>query len=244
MNTKIAVVMPVYIKNDETLALTEAAIDSLGDTYLVIIDNASDRGTGYLQNISDCYIRNETNLGFAKAVNQGLKHIDENTDIKLVGIFNNDIRVSPNYQEVAKEVLQDPKVYSCHFTMLPYTELFDYEDFTATSGYERWCQGSCFVIDRSKDKIYYDEEFLNSYDDWDFFYRIRDKGFQTAFTKKACFLHKDSHTQQQIPAREENNQKNAEVYKQKHGMYAEDQFVKMYPDQYKKDYLDTFKIKR
>lgn len=245
MNNRLAVVMPVYIKNDETLLLTEQAIDSLGDVLMVIVDNASDRGQEYLESMSDKYIHNEDNLGYAKAVNQGLKYLqEEHPEITLIAIANNDIRVSPNWQEVTREVLADPKVYSVHFRMIPYEQLLDYGEKVAKSGRERWCTQSFFVVDTAKGLVFFDEDFFNSYDDWDYQYRVRASGLQTAYTDKACYQHHDSFTQKQIPEREENNKRNAEKFKEKHGEYAEQLFTQMYPDQMKLPYYEQFQMKR
>lgn len=226
---KINVIMPVWINNQETLTLTENAIDSLGDVFLIIIDNASTVGIDYLKQMADVYIRNEENVGYAKAVNQGLRK----TNYHLIAISNNDIRVSPNWEEVTREIMADPRVYSVHFKMIPYDELFSYGNEVWTSGRERWCSQSFFVIDDTKDVEFFDEGYLNSYDDWDYQLRVRATGRQTAYTNKACYQHEDSFTQKQIPDREENNRKNAELFKTKHGKYAEELFIQMYPDQMK-----------
>lgn len=238
--------MPVWITKEETLKLTEAAIDSIGEVFMIIVDNASVMGTDYLQEMSDHYIRNDSNLGFAKAVNQGIKYLEENhPEITMIAVANNDILVSPNWQEVTKDILQDNKIFSLHFRMDNYDNLFDYGEKLAKSGMERWCTASFFVINTGANGyLYFDERFFNSYDDWDFFFRAREKGHFTSYTDRACYLHKFSHTQQLIPERAENDKKNSEQYKEKHGVYAEDQFIKMYPDQQKIGYWEGFRIKR
>ena len=101
------VIMPVFILDHETLQLTEAAIESLGDVNLILIDNGSLFGGGKLREWADVYIRNRENLGYAKAVNQGLKLAD-----MMVAVANNDIIVSPNWKEVAYEALREPGVRS------------------------------------------------------------------------------------------------------------------------------------
>lgn len=242
---KIAVIMPVWILDDETLRLTEQAIDSLGDVYMVIVDNGSDRGREYLESMADKYIRNDENKGYAIAVNQGLHHVtNEHPDIKYIAISNNDIRVSPNWQEVVRELMTDPKIYSLHFRMIPYDELFDYDDFFAKSGRERWCTGSFFVINIESGALFYDEDFKNRYDDWDYFYRVRDTGKYTAYTNKACYQHVGSHTLLKIPDVDGEEKRNSKIFKDKHGEYAETLFTRMYPDQLKIKYEDGFKIRR
>ena len=98
----IDVVMPVWITQEDTLELTKNAIHSLGKGIrLIIIDNASTIGGGYLRSIADVYVRNSKNLGFAPAVNQGLKLAIS----PLIAVSNNDIRVSLNWKDVAQDIL-------------------------------------------------------------------------------------------------------------------------------------------
>jgi GT2 family glycosyltransferase len=231
------VIMPVWIHNYETLALTKNAIESLGIVNLIIVDNGSDVGGGYLRSVANTYIRNCSNLGYAKAVNEGLKLASG-----LVAVSNNDIQVSPNWQEVCTEVLKDKNTYSCHPRMTNYDIPFEYGNTTVLHGKERWCTGSFFVLDRSKLDFLYDENFLNSYDDWDMWYRVRKGGFNTAYTDKCCYQHHHSFTQVQIPEREENNKKNAEYFKTKWGATAEELFEQMYPEQMNVPYEEGFKL--
>lgn len=246
MYKHIAVIMPVYIKNNPTLELTENAIDSLGEVFLVIVDNGSDTGGEYLKEMADKYIRNDSNQGFAAAMNQGLTYLkNEHPELNLICLSNNDIRVSPNWQEEVKTIMEDKKIYSLHPRMIAYNELFDYGDKIATSGMERWCTGSFFIINtEAHDIIFYDEQYFNSYDDWDLLYRVRETGLYTAYTDRFCYQHHHSFTQKQIPEREANDEKNKELFKILHGEYAEDLFTRMYPDQMKIDYWEAFKIKR
>ena len=240
----INVIMPVYILNERTLVLTENAIMSLGkpeDIFLVIVDNASTCGVDYLKDRADDYIQNKENLGYAKAVNQGIRSFIDSPQ-KLIAIANNDIRVSPNWREVTRRVLKDPEIYSCHFRMTDYEIPFKYGRRIVKTGMERWCTGSFFVIDITDGPFFFDERFFNSYDDWDYSYRVREQGLFTTYTDMACYQHHHSWTQQQIPEREENDKKNAEYFKEKHGNYAEDLFKNMYPDQMEMDYLGGFNL--
>lgn len=235
----ISVIMPVWITTPETLELTQAAVQSLGKVELVIVDNGSTMGSGWCRSVSDIYIRNQDNLGYAKAVNQGLKL----STCQLKAIANNDIRVSYNWQEVAKEVLTpNARTYSCHFRMIEYDTEMTYGKSIIYTGKERWCHGSFFVIDTSRVQFYYDEGYLNSYDDWDYFNTIRKSGLMTAYTDKACFQHVNSHTQQLVPNRDENDKKNREYFKDKWGYYPEDKFAEEFPEQVAKDYWKGFDI--
>ena len=235
---EFTVILPVYILNNDLLTLTTNAIQSFGKVNLIVVDNASPIGGGYLRSVADVYIRNKENLGYAKAVNQGLKLAKS----EFIAIANNDVKVSTNWQEVAKEVFaQNDNIYSCHFRMTDYDIPFAYGDKIAVGGMERWCTSSFFVIESWKPQLY-DENYFNSYDDWDYHKRVRESGLKQAYTNKACYQHKHSTTQLLIPDREENNQRNREYFKTKWGEYAEDLFAQEFPDQMKEDYQKGFDL--
>lgn len=233
--------MPVWSTNAQFINLTENAVSSLGDCELILIDNGSTYGAGQLREWASLYIRNQENLGYAKAVNQGLKLCEPN---ELVAIANNDIRVSPNWQIVAKEIfntetdnfhvveegtwgmaVEPDEVGSVHFRMIPYDQPFNSGNDTWVGGKERWCTSSFFVV---RNVQLYDENFFNTYEDWDFWKRMR-KNYKQAYTNKVEYQHMDSFTQQFVPEREVNDKKNREYFKEKHGGYPEDLFEKEFP---------------
>lgn len=98
---KCDIVMAVW----NNLELTKSCIDSIikntdADYRLVIIDNASNSETKkYLEQLKDkedqrvLLIRNESNLGFIKAVNQGMKL----SDAPYVCLINNDTIVTKGW---------------------------------------------------------------------------------------------------------------------------------------------------
>lgn len=233
---KIDVIIPCWIVSEELQQLTKAAIDSLGDVNLIIIDNASTQGGGWLRSVANVYVRNQENLGYAAAVNQGLKLAQSN----LIAVANNDIIVSPNWQEVAQEVLNDPNIYSCHFRMLNYTDKDTYGDKVFKTGKERWCTSSFFVINKEKALFYYDENYFNSYEDWEYWMIVRKAGFKTAYTNKAFYKHMHSSTQKYNATRDKDTEANREYFKEKWGQYAEELFAMEFPEQMNVDYGKGF----
>lgn len=230
------VVLPCYIINEELLELTKNAIHSFGDVRLIIIDNGSPIGGGYLRSVADVYVRNKYNLGYAIAVNQGLNlSRDEYT-----AIANNDIRVSPNWQKVALDVLNKENVYSCHFRMIKYNEPFSYGKKIVYEGMERWCTSSFFVI-HPIEHFLYDERYFNSYDDWDYWVTVRSHGYKTAYTDKACYQHNDSFTKR-LMNWEIRDEENKEYFKSKWGKYPDDLYNKQFPDQMNTPYAEGFKL--
>lgn len=221
------IIMPVWAIDDATINITENAVESLKGHTLIIIDNGSTVGGGQLRQWADIYIRNKENLGYARAVNQGLKLVLGET----VAIANNDIRLPPNWDKVANEVIAMEDVGSVHFRMIPYDQPFNPGTEVWTTGKERWCSSSFFVLRAVQ---LYDEGFLNSLDDLDYWRRFREKGFLTAYTNKAEYQHLDSFTQQKVGKRSENDIKNQEYYKHKYGETADEWLNRMYPEQMNK----------
>ena len=220
--------MPVWARDADLIDLTENAIKSLreNDVKITIIDNGSPIGGGALREWADEYVRNPVNLGYAPAVNQGLKlHMGE-----LVAISNNDVRVSKNWKEIAEEILEDPKVCSVHFRMIPYDQLWNPGTEISKEGRERWCSSSFFVV---RAEQLYDEHFFNSYDDWNFWKEWRTKGFKQAYTNKAEYQHLDSSTVNRMEKHEITNVENREYFKKKWGKYPEDDFAESFPEQIK-----------
>lgn len=220
--------MPVYAMDETVINLTENAVNSLRGFNLIIIDNGSPVGGGLLREWADVYIRNKTNLGYARAVNQGMK-----ISGSIVAVANDDIRVSPDWWRVAGKIIEDDKIGSVHFRMIPYEQPFNPGNETWKTGKERWCTSSFFVV---RNIQLYDENFLNSCEDWDFWYRMRAKGFTTAYTNKAEYQHMDSFTKLKMPDDIEQDRKNREYYISKWGKSQDEQFEEMFPGELAKSW--------
>lgn len=230
----ITVVMPCYTINEEVQKLTEQAIESVGEGPRILIDNASPMGGGYLRSRADIYVRNFQNLGFAKACNQGIKL----SQTRYVAIVSTDVRVSPNWREVAREVFKED-VYSCHFRMTNYDVPFQMGNLISYTSRERWCTAAFFVLDKEKDLLF-DENFFNSFEDWDLLFRARKAGFITAYTNIASFQHMHSFTQKSLGFPKTNE--NREYFTKKHGIDPDELLAKEYPEQMKVNYWEGFSI--
>ena len=110
---KCDIVIPIWNQLEITRDCIESIIRNTRYPYsLILIDNASDEKTRrYLESIRDNkslevkLIRNEKNLGFVKAVNQGLKA----SDAPYVCIFNNDTVTTPGWLEEMVEFTEAHK---------------------------------------------------------------------------------------------------------------------------------------
>jgi len=97
MGIKYSIVIPCYLvpyNSNELTGFTKNCIQSIrkysSDYELILIDNGSTVDSDYLMEEANVYVRNKTNLGFAPAVNQGLKLatgeyiIVSNNDIEFI----------------------------------------------------------------------------------------------------------------------------------------------------------------
>lgn len=227
----IDVIMPVWVQDEETLHLTKAAVESIRagapDCRIIIVDNGSTYGAALLRELADLYIRNKENLGYARAVNQGLK-----LSGSVVAVANNDILVSNNWWDVAQRILINlPDVGSVHYKMVGYGEPFNLGVDYWEDGKERWCSSSFFVVRNGQ---LYDEFYLNSIEDWDYWRALRERGYKLVYTNAAAYQHKDSHTQQKIANRNENEEQNRKHYFEKYGEIPEEWFERLFPGQLQK----------
>ena len=241
----ISIIMPVWITDDDLYDLTDKTLTSLHNSEgwdeceLVIVDNASTKGSDQLLMNCDTYIRNKTNLGYPIAVNQGCKLANG----EFLCIANNDIKVSPNWINVAKEIFKRvPKAGSIHFKMVDYNEPFNAGGEVWDKGRELWCHGSFFIWRRKafEDLGGIDEGYgLGGYDDYDWQLRMREKGWVTVYTNAAAFQHKDSSTQNKLDqgARSERDKENYEYFREKHGEYPDLMWKRLYPKQYARGWL-------
>lgn len=72
--SKISVILPALILNDDLFDQAKRAIKSVKDgVELIIVDNGSTVGSDYLQKQADIYIRYPDKIGFGAACNAGIK---------------------------------------------------------------------------------------------------------------------------------------------------------------------------
>jgi GT2 family glycosyltransferase len=215
-------------------------INKARKTEMVIIDNGSTHNSAYLREVADIYVRNRENIGYPGAVNQGLA-LGGNEGFC---ISNNDIRVPGNIFDIGEEILQDKKVGSVHFKMIPYDYPFEFGDKVWISGKERWCTSSFFLIKREAlPEGNYDLGYnLGSYDDYDFWWRVRHiNGWKTALTNKSAYQHWGSWTLGNLPDRSERDKQNLQYFVHKWGNEPEYLFSRDFPEQWEQDYWEELK---
>lgn len=187
---------------------------------IIVVDNASSDGS--IQAIQELQkhnkdiilIENKTNLGFAKANNEGVKHAKGNTFLFL----NSDIIVlddaieklyafyqtnEKKYQFAGGKLLNKnhtPQPSCGPFYSLPviFGALFlrgDYWGLTRLSPEKTiqtdWVSGACIMTKRKYFDVIggFDENIFMYMDEIDLLYRARKKGFFTAFYPLSVFIH-------------------------------------------------------
>lgn len=106
---KLYIVIPHYLITEHVAELARNAIKSFRDTCECVIISCDDCGpydSSFLKDISDVYIRNEKNLGFAGNCNVGFNWIIENEkEDAYVVCVNNDVEVFEGWFEEFKRAL-------------------------------------------------------------------------------------------------------------------------------------------
>ncbi len=110
---KCDIIIPIWNQREITKDCIDSIVRNTKYPYrLILIDNASDSDTKlYLESVCNDrsldvkLIRNEQNLGFVKAVNQGLKI----STAPYVCIFNNDTVTTPGWLEEMVEFVESHK---------------------------------------------------------------------------------------------------------------------------------------
>lgn len=204
--------MPHYIVTEELKELATNAIKSFKEfapeVTVISVDDGSPMDTAFLKELSDVYIRNKENSGFAITCNNGFKWVFENNkEDAYIICANNDIEIN----EKVVPALIDPftRWDNVAFTGIISTKSREYEgkplkdfnwDHISDGGLLRdrmqdgglWCSTKEVL-----NKIgIFDEIFLRGgYEDVDIFLRARDTfGMKIIMSGMACYWHKQGAT--------------------------------------------------
>ena len=100
-----SIVIPCYILSDkdaELLTFLRRCVETIrchtADYELILVDNGSPIGGDYMRRVADICVRNSSNLGFALAVNQGLKLAHG----EWLVVMNDDVEVMPDWLETMR----------------------------------------------------------------------------------------------------------------------------------------------
>ena len=105
----VSIIIPVYNKLDYTTRCIESLVMNSGETTpyeIILVDNSSTDGTpGYLQSLQGdvTVISNKTNLGFARACNQGARLARG----RLLLFLNNDTVPHPGWLDALVQGIEE-----------------------------------------------------------------------------------------------------------------------------------------
>ena len=184
---------------------------------LILIDNGSVHGQDLLKEYADILITNEENLGFAKAVNQGV-NVSKGD---MVAVVNNDILVYEGWLEALIKTFEDnPNCGIAMPALMKQTkrgdEALKIDKIDLSQNYDKYGAGaefgSCFLIKREViDKVkelnggnMFDENFILGFgEDRRLWRQIRQLGFETFRTHKTRVFHQGNCTICKIPNRKQ-----------------------------------------
>lgn len=183
-----------------------------GEFELIIVDDGSDDDTKYLEGhlidakVRYTYIRHDTNLGFSKSVNDGIRAASG----ELIAIFNNDMLVSPRWYEPLIRVLDanndlgmvtgtliEPDTCRDDEFLTYIKDLPKSYDLGATK-VNIWHKGGPWLFRRGVFNMvgYFDEGFIyTQYEDNDFLLRMAIKGIKHGRVVNSYIYHYSALTQ-------------------------------------------------
>lgn len=199
---KTYVVMNHYIHTPELVELATNAIKSFRahDVIIVSVDDCSPMDTTFIKELSDVFIKRETNGGFAVSANDGLKYVLENEKEECIIVYaNNDIEVYRNWLEEAHKFFGFGADMVGGLGFKGRDFLWENStDYSMGGLYRDWMfPGGFFITKLSvlKDIGIYDENYKHGgIEDIDLFYRAKLKGKKLCITPSIKYWHKEGAT--------------------------------------------------
>lgn len=208
---KTYIVIPQYLVSDELTRLATTMIQTVrrtSDCIVVSVDDGGTQDSDKLEEMSDVYLKNDKNMGFAPTCNKGFKWVMENEpDDCYIICANNDIEVYKGWLEAMQEpfdMFENVAItglISSRSRDMAGTPIEEFSIQKITSGglLNDWMEsGGLWMSKKSVlEKIgLFDEQFLiGGYEDVDIFLRARDTfGMHIIMSGKSCFWHKEGAT--------------------------------------------------
>ncbi len=165
-----SVIVPCWLIDKYLLSLTRLCVEAVkkaSNVELILIDNGSIMGSEYLKENADIYIKNETNLGFTKAINQGFKAATG----KYIVVGNNDYIIRPGWEKELQGVVNNVDICG---TAAPHVNGDEHPE--DSSIWVEFLPGSWFMMSRKTFDLIglYDERFKNIFSDTDYVFRMKE----------------------------------------------------------------------
>lgn len=208
---KTFVIIPHYILTEEVKQLAINTINSIrktSDTHIISVNDGSPMDCSFLKELSDDYVENKENSGFAKTCNKGFeKAFSYNDDNAYIVCANNDIEVFDGW---LKELIRPFNMFdNVGITGLISNrdriingipiEKFQIKKITSGGLLMDWMQSGGLWLSTKKilNKVgLFDEQFeRGGCEDIDLFLRIRDSfNYKIVMSGFSCFWHKEGAT--------------------------------------------------
>ena len=227
---KIAVIIINWKKYDLTLNCVDSVLKSSYKNFkIILIDNESqNRFSDEINKSGNIHIiKNEKNVGFARANNQGIKYSIKN-GFDYVLLLNNDTVIKNNLLELLikqsntlnQKIIQPlilnydgTKIWNAggiinNFfgTFKTYKKGENFKNFQRNMDFTDWFTGCCVLIKSEvfKGIGYFDERFFAYYEDVDFSIRLKNKGYLIAMMTDSYLQHYESASSKSINKSEGN----------------------------------------
>ncbi|MGH7259924.1 MAG: glycosyltransferase family 2 protein [Nitrospiraceae bacterium] len=207
---RASLVIAVWNQLDYTKRCLSSIVQWTDPPYeVVVVDNGSTDGTReFLRTVKATVITNDTNLGCAKAWNQGVRA----SQAAVVGILNNDIVVTPGWLEGLLSFMEN----TGHGMVCPAARegKLDYDLDSYAQEFVRRCgraarsgdmYAACMLIRRDVfERVgLFDEAFLyGGCEDIDFLWRMKQAGFSVGMTGSVLIHHFGMVTQDAVKSNE------------------------------------------
>lgn len=216
---KTYIIIPHYIVTEELKQLAINTIKSFReaslDAVIVSVDDGSPMDGTFLKELSDIYIKNEQNSGFAITCNNGFKHVfnllgDEDAYIVCA---NNDIEVFKGWDKALKDPFtmfdnvaitgiissKERFIGGCDVVSGTPIEQYKLEKIVEGGQLDQWMQSGGLWMSKKSilEKVgLFDEQFIRGgYEDVDLFLRMRDTfGMRIVMSGFSMFWHKEGAT--------------------------------------------------
>ena len=218
MDTKLSIIIPNFNgKQFIKLCLDSIRKQDCSFYELIIVDNGSSDGS--VEYINEYYpdltlIENKENLGFAAAVNQGIK----SSSSEYVFLLNNDVELESDcVSNLLKCIEKDENIFAVSSKMVQYNDRNKMDDagdeytilgwtckvgdgkspdlYTSERETFSACAGAAIYRKDILDKLkYFDENFFAYMEDVDISYRARIWGYKCVYCPEAVVYHLGSGT--------------------------------------------------
>jgi GT2 family glycosyltransferase len=148
---------------------------------LIVIDNGSTMGQDMMMDLADIYVRNKENLGFTKAINQGIKL----SSGKYIVIGNDDYFVPPDWEKPLIRILESVKDCGSITPTILGNPVID-ADLWGCGLHGSWAMYKRETIDKIG---LLDEQFKNNFSDTDYSFRQFDIGLRPMQTRLVVAEH-------------------------------------------------------